>query len=271
MPTAAAQEDRTGCPGARVRRAGRSGRRRVLAAGAALLLVLVATWGIGLARLASDVDDYGDYWAVPRGDPGGLLYVALGDSAAQGVGASRPERGYVALVAGRLRRDTARPVLVVNLSRSGATVRDVADEQLPALRRLRPDLVTVAVGGNDVRSYDAARFRREVEELTAGLPPGALVADVPYFMHGRWEQRARQAAATVSAAAKAHGLPVVPLHAALEDGGNAAMLTDFAADGFHPNDAGHQRWAAAVWAEVQRSWRPPAAAVSAAGRSSAPR
>ncbi|MHB8274889.1 MAG: hypothetical protein ACYDC9_09005 [Dermatophilaceae bacterium] len=61
------------------------------------------------------------------------MYVTLGGSAAQGVGASSPRRGYVSLVAEQLSRSTGRPVRVINLSRSGARVRDVVDEQQPRL------------------------------------------------------------------------------------------------------------------------------------------
>ena len=97
------------------------------------------------------------------------------------------------------------------------------------------------------------RFAADVEELTAGLPAGTLVADVPYFMHGRWEDDADQAAETVTKRARAHQLRIVPLHRALRDRGAIAMLTDFAADWFHPNDRGHRVWADALWTELKMS------------------
>lgn len=225
-------------------------RHPVVAALLAVLLLLVATWGVRLVQVGLGVERARTYWSVPRGEPGGLLYVALGDSAAQGVGASRPERGYVGLLAERMRRQSGRPVLVVNLSRSGATVQDVVAEQLPRLRALSPDVVTVAVGGNDVRAWDPVAFARSTDLLTAGLPRGAYVADVPSFMHEPWERRSDGAARTMARSARAHGLEVVPLHAALRAAGARSMLTDFAADAFHPNDRGHRRWADALWDRV---------------------
>jgi len=219
----------------------------------AFVLIAAGVWGVKLVRLAHSVAVYRTYWAEPRGETGGLLYVALGDSAAQGIGASRPERGYVGLLAERIREQTGRPVRVVNLSRSGATIRDLLDMQLPRLRELRPDVVTVEVGGNDVRSYDPARFSADVDELTAALPVGTLIADVPDFMHGRWGDRAAEAAGIVAAGAGAHQLRIVPLHDAQRDRGAGAMLTDFAADWFHPNDRGHRVWADAFWNELRIS------------------
>jgi acyl-CoA thioesterase I len=228
-------------------------RHRLVAVLCAVLLVAAGVWGVKLVRLASSIEGYRAYWAEPRGRPGGLVYVALGDSAAQGIGASRPDRGYVSLLAERMREQTGRPVQVVNLSSSGATIRDLLDTQLPRLLQLRPDVVTVAIGGNDVRSYDPTRFSAAADELTAALPAGTLIADVPYFMHGGWEERSVQAGGFITAGARAHQLRLVGLHDALRDRGARAMLTDFAADWFHPNDRGHRVWADAFWTELKRS------------------
>jgi acyl-CoA thioesterase I len=225
-------------------------RHPVLAATSGVLAVLLVLWAVKLTQVLRSVEQSREFWAQPRGESGGLLYVALGDSAAQGIGASRPERGYVGLLAARLREATGEPVRVVNLSRAGARIDDVLDRQLPGLNGLQPDLVTVAIGGNDIRSYDAATFASRVDDLTAALPPGALVADAPYFMHGRWERDAEQAARTVADSARARGLVVVPLHEALRAEGWQAMLTQFSADWFHPNDRGHEVWADAFWDRI---------------------
>jgi len=224
----------------------------VSAALLSVLLVLAAVWAVAVVRLHRSVAARADYWAEPLGGTGGLLYVALGDSVAQGVGASSPQNGYVSLLAERLRDDTGRPVQVINLSRSGARIRDVLDTQLPALDALgrSPDVVTVAIGGNDVRAYDSATFAAEAERLAAALPAGAYVADAPYFMHGRWERDADQAAALLRASAVEQGLRPVPLHDELRAQGWQAMLTQFAADWFHPNDRGHRVWADAFWREM---------------------
>lgn len=221
--------------------------RQRLSARRTVPVVLAAGWVVKLWRLRSCVGAYARWWKQPRGAPGGLLYVALGDSAAQGIGAGRPDRGYVGLIAERLRRRTGRPVQVVNLSRSGARVRDVVDDQLPRLAGLRPDLLTVGVGGNDIRGYDVDRYLRDVTALVDGLPAGAVIADTPYFMHGQIQRHADGAAAVVTQLAEQRGLVVAALQEAMRVRGWRAMLTDYAADWFHPNDRGHLVWAAAFW------------------------
>ncbi len=222
-------------------------RHPVAAVLGAVVFAAAGVWGVKLIRLADSVEVYGAYWAEPRGEPGGLVYVALGDSAAQGIGASSPERGYVGLLAERMREKTGRGVHIVNLSKSGATIRDLVDTQLPRLGQLRPEVVTVAIGGNDVRAYDSARFAADVERLIAALPAGTLIADVPDFMAGSWEDHALEGGEMIATGAGANQLRVVPLHAIQRARGRSAMLTDFTADWFHPNDRGSRVWADAFW------------------------
>jgi lysophospholipase L1-like esterase len=170
-----------------------------------VVLTLAALWAVKLVGVARSVERHAAYWAQPHGVGDGLLYVALGDSAAQGIGASRPQNGYAGLLADRLREASGRPVQVVNPSRSQARIRHVLERQIPAMRALgrAPDLLTVAVGGNDVRACDRETLARQAERRAAALPPGAYLADAPYFIHGRWERDARSAAV-------AYGLRPVP-------------------------------------------------------------
>lgn len=179
--------------------------------------------------------------------------MALCDSSAQGIGASRPDRGYVGLVAERVRARTGKDVQVINLSVSGARIDDLLEDQLPLLANLEADLVTVTIGGNDVHTHHAGTFAAQVDRLTAALPPGTFIADVPYFMHGHWERDAQQSADVLTRSASKCGLSVVPLHDALRRQGWSAMLTQFAADLFHPNDRGYRVWADAFWDSISHS------------------
>ena len=124
----------------------------------------------GADRLARTLHLNARWWKDQRAKDGELLYVALGDSAAQGVGASQPGRSYVGLIAQHLRQRTGRSVQVVNLSISGARLREVIALQLAPLRRLSPDIVTVAVGANDMPTFAPDRFTRELAEVFDSLP-----------------------------------------------------------------------------------------------------
>jgi len=116
---------------------------------------------------------------------------------------------------------------------------------------LHADLVTVDIGGNDINSYDRRRFEADATELCRLLPKGTVIADVPYFMHGKWERDSAAGARYLAARARAQGLTVAPLHRVLEVTGWGGMATNYAADWFHPNDRGYRIWAATFWSAIE--------------------
>src|SRR5207244_2891774 len=87
--------------------------------------------------------------SLPAARDAEILYVALGDSTVEGVGASRHENNYVSLLHARLRAiyHNAR---LQNLGVGGATSADVLARQLEPAIASRPDLVTLSVGPNDI-------------------------------------------------------------------------------------------------------------------------
>lgn len=211
-------------------------RSALLAALGTATAVQAARW----TRVARSILTYRDYWAERAERQGELCYVALGDSLAQGVGASDPELGYVGLVARDLAARTGRRVRVVNLSVTGVRLAGVVGGQLPMLADLSPDLVTVAVGANDAGRTAPDAFGEQFARLCRALPDGALVADIPDFQSGP----RRGAAAALSAIARSvvaarPMLTLVPLEAATAH----LRLRDYSADLFHPSDAGYRRYA----------------------------
>jgi acyl-CoA thioesterase-1 len=183
------------------------------------------------------------WWRDHSTTDGELLYVAIGDSAAQGIGASAPDRSYVGLLAEHARAVAGRSIRVVNLSVSGATTELAVCDQLPTFRALEPDLVTVAIGANDIAQWDPAAFERNIRSIFAELPAHALVADLPCFHLRHHERKVAVANRMLRAIAREHGLTVVPLHAFTRRRGLRGILTEFANDMFHPNDHGYRVWA----------------------------
>lgn len=68
-------------------------RHPALGCAVALLVRGLSVWAVKLDVLAQSVSSNASFWAQPQGETGGLLYVALGDSAAQAIGASSPDLG----------------------------------------------------------------------------------------------------------------------------------------------------------------------------------
>lgn len=215
---------------------------------AALTGALLA-WTPRLLRLRRQVVTYAAYWQARAAQPGTFSYVALGDSAAQGIGASVPERGYVGRLAERVAARLGEGVAVTNLGCAGARVTDVLGEQVPLLDGLRADLITLAIGGNDVAHFGEPVFVRALNQLVDALPEGTFVADLPDFGGGPRLASARRASALVRSYVVNRPLRAVPLEE--RTGARMRALGSYAADWFHPSDRGHEVWADAFWSQIE--------------------
>lgn len=212
----------------------------------------------GRAEIDRHVDDYRAHWEGRRPHPEGVLhYVALGDSAAQGVGASQVEHGYVPRIGRKLAEATGREVVVTNLSVSGATSADLVRDQLPLLRGLpfTPDLVTLDIGGNDVifPGHMASTFEENLDVILDALPPGSFVADVPWFIVPVMRRSSQQLSQRAAAVVQKHGHHLVPLYRATREAGTRGYYRGTSNDLFHPNDVGYEAWASTFWATIEAS------------------
>lgn len=225
----------------------------IAAAGVAGYLVWFArhrsAWTV---LLTNRIPDHHVYWGERgKADPEAVLYVALGDSAALGLGASKPERGYVGIVAKEIARITGRRVRVRNLAIDGATCAVVLADELHRIPKAPAVVCTLDVGANDVWSFDAARFRDEFDRICSALPPGAIVADLPSFSFVPVAGRVRAANRIVHEVVAARGLTLAPLNATTRRGGPVIAIRNAAGDLFHPNDRGHRVWAEAFLPAVR--------------------
>ena len=196
-------------------------------------------------RSFQHVEEYAAAWSVDNAaalEADGPLWVVLGDSAAQAVGASSHRSGYVGVVAARLSERDGVPWRVVNLSRSGARTREVLDVQLPAAAGLRADLLTAVVGGNDALRTKEAVWRQDARDLCAVLPAGAVVSTVA---RGVFERKTRRVNDVIRSCAAEHGLRVADLWAH-----TGPPYKGLYFDGFHPNDRGYLQWADALSAAL---------------------
>jgi acyl-CoA thioesterase-1 len=180
----------------------------------------------------------------------------MGDSAAQGIGASRPDHSYVGILARLMRDTTGRSVRVVNLSVSGATTALAVQDQLPKFAKYRPDVMTVSIGANDIAKWDPDAFERNLRTILDAVPPHALVADLPFFYFPHNERRVALANDILRRLVAERGLTLVRLHRETRIRGFRRIFTHFANDWFHPNDHGYQVWAdafrPAVLASLER-------------------
>lgn len=199
----------------------------------------------GAADRRVQVETFATEWRGANCDAlraAGPLWVVLGDSTSQAIGATTRDRGYVGTVLAELRRSDP-SWRVVNLSRTGARTADVVGRQLAVLATLpRPALVTCAIGVNDL-THRTPRPAEVLADLLRRLPPGTYVATLPQGVRGRL---ADELNAGIREQAPRLGLHIVDLWAFT----GPPWQGKFSADGFHPNDTGYADWARAFLAAV---------------------
>lgn len=213
-----------------------------------LSIILLAA----LLELYSQKGRYQTYWTHNNQRAkknSGPLYIALGDSTAQGIGAGSPQHGYVGYVSQYLSEQKGAQVRVINLSKTGATVRQLLDEQIPELKKIavtEDTVITVSIGANNIGNFDRDLFKQQVNELMGVLPKQTLIADIPYFGGSRYnsyETRVNEANSILNQAARDHGFMLVALHDRMQKNTRPWM---FAPDWFHPSGRGYKdNWAPA--------------------------
>ena len=215
-------------------------------------------WTDGVATLREDCVSFAAYWdshneRVLRElekDPG-PLWVALGDSTAQGLGAANPKSGYIGQALSQLRRSTGRHWQVLNLSVSGALIRDVLAEQLPQLPAA-PDLVTCGIGANDILYSAPAKLFGDMRALLDKVPDGTVMLDLP-LLAGFWWIVGRMSVPYITRinrviyeVAGERGLSVAQVSAQF----TPPWAGKFSCDSFHPSQDGYRDWTRALLAAL---------------------
>ena len=180
-----------------------------------------------------------------------MRYVALGDSYTIGTSVDRGLRWPDQLVAA-----VADLELVANLAVNGYTSQDVIDREMPALAGLRPELLTILVGVNDiVRGVPPERYRRNVDRILDELAvhvgsDRVLAVTTPDYTvtpaGADYGDPATQAAGirtvnTILAdAAITRGIALVDIYdLSLRAAGDRTLV---ASDGLHPSGAQYELW-----------------------------
>jgi lysophospholipase L1-like esterase len=193
-------------------------------------------------------------WSGRIDGPKPLSLLALGDSTIAGVGVDDAMQGLVAHLARGIYRRTARGITWASYGQRGATVRNVAEQHLPAAleKTSKADVVVLSAGANDAMSL---RSVSEVEEhmmgtisslhthhphavfIISSLPAFHLFEAIPQPLRGIMaghaqmiERRMRPLVERLPYALMSPPPPEYP-------------KDFFAADSFHPSAKGYAIWA----------------------------
>ncbi len=192
-----------------------------------------------------------------------MRYLALGDSYTIGTGASDESKSWPAIIASRLGVELTNPAV------NGYTTLDLIREELIHLERVKPDLVSILIGVNDlVQGRSADEYRGSLRTIYAKvasleLPRGQVAAlSIPSWYYvpaaadfggakhvekltGHFNDVAREEAA-------GHDFLWIDIGPASTSRiGSEGWI---ASDQLHPGDAQYAAWADSIWAAVGPVW-----------------
>jgi lysophospholipase L1-like esterase len=165
-------------------------------------------------------------------------------------------RGYPCLLAAALLADHPRTQLkVYNRGISGNKVPDLAKRWQEDTLALRPNLLSILIGVNDIWHKLGGGYKGTVEDYETGyrallertlkeLPGVRIVVCEPFVLRcgavtDRWFPEFDQRRAVARKLARQLGLSLVPLQAMFDDATKDAPPPYWAGDGVHPTLAGH--------------------------------
>ncbi len=206
-------------------------------------------------------DDNGVYGAG-LGEPWELLM--LGDSSAAGMGADLPHETVGAIVASGVAALTGRPAHLTNRAVVGAESSDLERQLANALEEvLRPDVVVIMVGANDVthrieRSASVRHLEQTVRRIRAlgsevvvgTCPDLGTIEPIQQPLRSLMKRWSRDLAAAQTVAVVEAGGRTVSLGDLLGPEFAASPREMFSSDQFHPSAAGYARAAAALLPSV---------------------
>lgn len=190
--------------------------------------------------------------------PKKFVYVAIGDSTVEGVGASDPSRSCPALVFEKIKHEKKRAYFY-NLGKSGARIKDVVELQLAKAVELKPDLITISVGANDLRHIAKLRHfekdfyqliktlkeKTKAEIIISNIPDVSVAPSLSIVVKYLSKFVAKRLNRIINEHAKQFRCILIDLYTGSKIYGRKSIGL-ISADGLHPSDEGYALWAKAI-------------------------
>lgn len=189
-----------------------------------------------------------------------FVYVAIGDSTVEGIGASHSSKSFPSLVFEKIKKDKKEAVFY-NFGKGGAKVRDVITYQLPKVIALKPNLVTVSVGGNDLhRKTKLKHFKNDyyyliktlrestnAEIIISNIPDVSLLPSLSIFIKYFAKFMTIRLNKVINELSDQFKCNLIDLYNGSRE--NSRRYSNLiSSDGFHPSDRGYSLWANAITA-----------------------
>lgn len=180
-----------------------------------------------------------------------MKYLALGDSYTIGTGASDGSRAWPSIVASRLNAELTNPAV------NGYTTLDMIRAELPYLQRIKPEVVSILIGVNDlVQGRTPQEYRESLRTIyDAVTGPSVVTVSIPTWSYvpaaaefggaERVDRLTRLFNEIARDEAVPRGFTWVDIGLASTSGiGTEGWI---ASDDLHPGDAQYAAWAETIW------------------------
>lgn len=192
-----------------------------------------------------------------------FVYVAVGDSSVEGLGATSPDRTYPAIIFQAIKK-YYKQAYFYNLGRLDSDAHDVIIEQLDKAISLTPDLVTISLGTNDIRHRRSIiEFEKDLQHILSRLKSEThaeiVINTIPDLSQAPAVRRmikqfskvlVKRFNNRITKQAEKNGAILVDLFemTSMYAASHPEMLSE---DGFHPSDFGYALWANSVLHHIQ--------------------
>ena len=184
-----------------------------------------------------------------------MRYLALGDSYTIGTGASDDAHAWPSIIARRLDAQLTNPAV------NGYTTLDLIRHELPLLKKLKPELVTVLIGVNDlVQGRSADAYRGSLRTIYAAVESARVVAVsiptwsyVPAAADFGGTKHVDELTKTFNDIAREEAEARRFAWVDLGPVSTSKIGSDgwIASDRLHPGDAQYEAWAEVIWPVVR--------------------
>lgn len=188
-----------------------------------------------------------------------LTYVALGDSLTAGVGAAQESESYPYRLAEILAEKQQKKVTLVNLGQPGATSGDVLNKEVPLVAVYHPDIITLAIGVNDLHDrIPRETFQENLAAIVRALTPLTKhlnVITIPYLgsraafwppFRAYFDWQTRQYNVALRQALVGQTVSLIDLYRLTHE--HAVNDPEYySADGFHPSAEAYDFWSTTIY------------------------
>ncbi len=203
---------------------------------------------------------------MTAGETRAIRFVPIGDSYTLGTGAD-PEHSWPALLTKHLRKKGFNIQLIANPAQNGWTAAHAIQLELPVLKLVNANFVTVMIGANDwTQGVDAATFRRNFgvlldailaemknrgQLLVVNIPDFSCTPSGARYAAGRnIEQGIKEFNMIIADESQKRKLPVVDIYTASQSMRKDPSLTS--RDGLHPSAKGYLLFEEAIYSKAKK-------------------